>query len=157
MSIGQSLMAQAVYQLTNNFAVLCSGSSVGLTLETIMDPGDDVDTSSISSTFQSYLVNNFSSLDSDGDGYITSDDLTSYANQLSASGLSYDELVNLCYTGSASSQLEEVLANFNEIDANGDGRVTDEEISGYTMDKEIEEMKEDHPEYTDAKISNYMD
>ncbi len=76
---------------------------------------------------------------------------------MSQQGLSYDELMQLCYSGSASSQLEEVLANFQDIDANGDGRVTNAEIAGFSMDQEIEEMEENHPKFQATNISNYVD
>ncbi len=154
---GQGLMAQAIYGLTNNFAVLSAGASGGLTLEQIINPSDEVNKNNINASFQSYLTQNFSNIDADGDGKISATDLQQYTNQLSQKGLSYEELMQLCYSGSASSTLEEVLNNFNEIDKNGDGRVTNQEIAAYGMEEEIEEMEENHPKFQATNISNYVD
>ena len=154
---GQGLMAQAIYGLTNNFAVLSAGASGGLTLDQIINPSDEVNKNNLNASFQSYLTQNFSSIDSDGDGKISATVLQQYTNQLSQKGLSYQELMQLCYSGSASSQLEEVLAHFSEIDKNGDGRVTNAEIAGYGVDTEIEEMEEEHPKFQATNISNYVD
>ncbi len=154
---GQALMAQAIYGLTNNFAVLSAGASGGLTLEQIVNPSDEVNKNNLNVSFQSYLSQNFSSIDADGDGKISATDIQQYTNQLSQKGLSYQELMQLCYSSSAGSQLEEVLAHFSEIDQNGDGRVTNAEIAAYGVDTEIEEMEENHPKFQPTNISNYVD
>ena len=44
---GQGLMAQAIYGLTNNFAVLSAGASGGLTLDQIVNPSDEVNKNNI--------------------------------------------------------------------------------------------------------------
>ena len=154
---GQGLMAQAIFGLTNNFATLSAGATGGLTIDQIMNPSDEVIKNNLNASFQSYLCQNFASIDSDGDGVISASDMQNYTNQLSQKGLSYQELMQLCYSGSASAQLEEVLANFSEIDANGDGRVTNAEIAGYGVDTEMEEMEENHPKFQPTNISNYVD
>ncbi len=154
---GQGLMAQAIYGLTNNFAVLSAGASGGLTLEQIINPSDEVNKSNINASFQSYLTQNFSNIDADGDGKISATDLQQYTNQLSQKGLTYQELMQLCYSGSASSTLEEVLANFQEIDKDGDGRVTNAEISAYGVEEEKEEMEKNYPKFQATNISNYVD
>ena len=154
---GQGLMAQAIYGLTNNFAVLSAGASGGLTLEQIINPSDEVNKSNINASFQSYLTQNFSNIDADGDGKISATDLQQYTNQLSQKGLTYQELMQLCYSGSASSTLEEVLANFQEIDKDGDGRVTNAEISAYGVEEEKKEMEKNYPKFQATNISNYVD
>ncbi len=154
---GQGLMAQAIYGLTNNFAVLSAGASGGLTLEQIINPSDEVNKNNINASFQSYLTQNFSNIDADGDGKISATDLQQYTNQLSQKGLSYEELMQLCYSGNASSTLEEVLNNFQEIDKDGDGRVTNQEIAAYGMEEEMEEMEENYPKFQATNISNYVD
>lgn len=154
---GQGLMAQAIFGLTNNFATLSAGATGGLTIDQIMNPSDEVNKNNLNASFQSYLCQNFATIDSDGDGVISASDMQNYTNQLSQKGLSYQELMQLCYSGSASAQLEEVLANFSEIDANGDGRVTNAEIAGYGVDTEMEEMEENHPKFQPTNISNYVD
>lgn len=156
---GQGLFAQAIYGITNSFATLSAGTSGGLTLEDITNPNEAVNKNNLNATFQSYLTQNFNSIDADGDGKISSADLQQYTNKLSQNGLSYSELTQLCYTstGSASSQLEEVLANFQEIDKNGDGKVTNAEIASFGMEEEIEEMEKNHPKFQPTNISNYVD
>lgn len=154
---GQSFMAQAIYGLTSNFAALSAGASGGLTLDQILNPSDSVNKNNVNASFQSYLSQNFSNIDADGDGKINSADLQNYTNQLSQKGLSYQELMQLCYSGSASAQLEEVMANFQKIDKNGDGRVTNAEIAAFGMDEEIEEMEDNHPKFQPTNISNFVD
>lgn len=153
------LMSQAIYGLNSNFAILSSGISEGLTLNDILNPGESVNKNSLNASFQSYLSQNFSAIDADGDGKISANDLSQYTNKLSQNGMSYQELSQLCYNayGSASQQLEEILANFNEIDKNGDGRVTNEEIAAFNCDKEMEEVEKDHPKFVASNISNYLD
>lgn len=154
---GQGLMAQAIYGLTNNFATLSAGASGGLTLDQILNPSDSVNKNNVNASFQSYLTQNFSNIDANGDGKIDSTDLQQYTNKLSQKGLSYQELTQLCYSGTAGSQLEQVLSSFQEIDKNGDGRVTNAEITAFGMDEEIDEMKENHPQFRSTNISNFVD
>ena len=56
--------------------------------------------------------------DKDGDGKITTSDLTNYSAKLQNQGMTYQELAQLCQNGSSSmsSLLDTVLSNFSKID-----------------------------------------
>ena len=136
---GQSLLASAMAGLTNTYSILMSAhssSGKGLTLEdlanvsstTLMNLGSNY-------SFLQYLTNNFASLDKDGDGEITSNDLNNIMNTMQSKGLTYNEIQSLCTTGNGdTSLLSTVLTYFNKIDANGDGRVTSDEITKFSYD-----------------------
>ena len=72
-------------------------------------------------------------------------------------GLTYSQLAQLCSQGGTNSLLETVLNNFTEIDANGDGRVTSAEISGYGVEKESEEVRKKYPNYDLKGMSIFHD
>ncbi|MCD7878655.1 MAG: EF-hand domain-containing protein [Candidatus Gastranaerophilales bacterium] len=139
---GQSLISSALSGLTSTYSTLMSSNSTsgtGLTLS---------DLSSVSSStilnlgsnysFLQYLTTNFSSLDQDGDGEITGTDLNNLMSTIQSQGLTYSELQSLCASGSGDTTLlSTVLTYFNKIDANGDGRVTSDEITKFSYDCEI--------------------
>ena len=103
------------------------------------------------SSFTSYLSSNFNSLDKDGDGQLTNLELTNFTNQLYQQGLTQEQLALLCSYGTASQTLQKVLDNFNEIDKNHDGRVTNAEISAFGIDEEVADKKK---EYKQMKAGN---
>ncbi len=154
---GNSLYAQAISGLQASYGYLMQGvQGGGLTLQNIVNPTDEAKkTANLNYNFSQYLASNFSSIDMDGDGIISESDLSQYTSNLSASGLTYNQLVQLCSQGTTNSLLETVLNNFSEIDANGDGRVTSAEISGYGINKELEEVKEKYPKVDPEQMSMF--
>ncbi len=156
---GTSLFLQAINGLVGNYAQLMTGvNGKGLSLENITNPSDDVDKNQLNYAFVNYLTNNFGKIDKDGDGIISQDELQTYTTGMSRNGLTYEQLCELCYSSnSSSSLLETVLNNFNDIDKNGDGRVTNEEIAAYGIDKEIEEMKDNFPKHTAKGMSIFYE
>ncbi len=156
---GSSLFLQAINGLVGNYAQLMTGvNGNGLSLENITNPSEDVDKKQLNYTFVNYLTNNFGKIDKDGDGIISKDELQNYTTNMSRSGLTYQQLCELCYSSNSSSTLlETVLNNFSEIDANGDGRVTNEEIAAYGIDKEIEEIKDKYPKHTAKGMSIFYE
>lgn len=157
---GSSLFLQAINGLASNYAYLATGSAnKGLSLENITNPSEDIDKSKLNFAFTNYLSTNFGKIDKDGDGIISQDEMQNYTTNMSRNGLTYDQLCELCYTsyGSSTSLLETVLNNFSEIDTNGDGRVTNEEIAAFGMDQEIDEMKEKFPKHTAKGMSIFYE
>ena len=156
--IGSSLFTSAISGLNTNYLLMLNGGS-GLTLENILYPSDDTVKYTVNQTFRSYMMNNFNSIDMDGDGKITTNDVDKYVTKLKTQGMTYNELTQLCATGnsSMSSLLDTVLSNFNEIDTNHDGRVTQGEINAYRIDKEIKDMKEEYPKIDPTKMSMFYD
>ncbi len=159
---GNSLFASAASGLSSSYYYLSllSGSTSGLTLENILHPDSDSSTSSaaiyLNSSFAQYLAKNFNTIDADGDGTISSSDIQSYTTKLYSSGLTYNQIAQLCSEGS-SSLYETVLNNFSEIDVNCDGKVTSAEISAYGIQQEKEEMEEKYPKYDLNAMSIFYD
>lgn len=157
---GTYLFTQAISGLTSNFAYLMTGNSgKGLTLENITNPNEEVDKNQLNYAFTSYLTNNFGKIDKDGDGIISKEELQTYTTNMSRNGLTYDQICQLCYssTGTSSSLLETVLNNFQKIDKNGDGRITNEEIAAFGVEEEIEEMKDKFPKHTVKGMSIFYE
>lgn len=146
---GSSIFAQAINGLTSNYYYLSMGTDgKGLSLDNIIHPSDDVRKSAYYNyNFSSYMARNFTKMDLDGDGLISENDLTNYTSQMCTTGLTYNQLVQLCGQTGTSSLLETVLNNFNDVDKNGDGRITNSEICAYQIDKEADEVKEKYPKF----------
>ena len=128
----QGLFISAISGLNSTYAALAKGKEGGLSLE-------DLTTNLASSSmlngtnykFISYLTNNFGTLDKDGDGKITAQDITDLSNKISKQGMTYEEIVQLCNSGYSSALMNTVLTYFDEIDKNKDGKTTvDELVSG---------------------------
>ncbi len=156
---GQSLLSSAMSGLTSTYATLLSSSSSGTGIS--LDDLSNVSSSTLLSlgsnyTFLQYLTNNFASLDKDGDGEISSTDLTSVMNTMQTQGLTYSEIQSLCASGSVDTSLySTVLQYFNKIDANGDGRVTSDEITKFSYDCQEYEMEAKYKSYKASRTSLY--
>lgn len=159
---GNSLFAQAASGLNSSYYYLSllSGSTNGLTLDNILHPDTENSGASaiyLNSTFAQYLAKNFNYIDMDGDGTITQKDITNYSTQLYGTGLTYAQLSQLCAQGGSGSLYETVLNNFQQIDANHDGRVTSAEISAYGIEQEKEQMEGKYPKYDLKGMSIFHD
>ncbi len=157
---GQSLLASAMAGLTNTYSTLMSAHSTsgkGLTMNDLAN----VSTNTILSlgsnySFLQYLTTNFASLDKDGDGEITGNDLNNLMSTMQSKGLTYNEIQSLCTTGQGdSSLLSTVLAYFNKIDANGDGRVTSEEITKFSYDCQRYDIEAKYKSFKASSTSLY--
>lgn len=156
---GQSLLASAMSGLTSTYSTLMSNSSSGtgislndlsnLSSTTLLSLGSNY-------SFVQYLTNNFASLDKDGDGEITGTDLSNLMSTMQSQGLTYNEIQSLCASGNCdSSLLSKVLTYFNKIDANGDGRVTSEEITKFSMDCQQYEVEKKYKSFKASNTSLY--
>lgn len=156
--IGSSLFTGAISGLNSNYLLLLNGQT-GLTLDKILHPDDDNVKYTVNQTFRSYMMTNFNQMDVDGDGKITTKDVDKYVSRLKSQGMTYQELSQLCGNspGTMSSLLDTVLSNFNEIDMNHDGRVTQGEINAYRINDEIKEMKVEYPKIDPTKMSLFYD
>lgn len=136
--MSSSLFSGIYAGLTNTYSVLAAQYADGLTLEDIAEARtDSSNLLTLNQTFASYLQSNFSSIDTDNDGVISSDELSYYTSLLSSQGLTKTELSQLYASGASglsSETIENILEHFDEMDADGDGRVTESEISAYKID-----------------------
>ncbi len=157
---GQTLVAGALAGLTNTYSALmnsCSASGKGLTLDDLAKVSSDTAVNLGGNyPFLQYLTTNFTSLDKDGDGEITSADLNNLMNTMQSRGLTYNELQSLCSSSDADTTLlSTVLTYFNKIDTNGDGRVTSEEITKFSYDCERDEAEQKYKSFKASHTSLY--
>ncbi len=154
---GNALFATALSGLTNTYSILAknSSSSGGLTIEDITNPSSTVlQQLGGNTTFAQFLSSNFAAIDKDGDGKISSSDMSNLTNKLSQNGLTYQELCQLCSSGMGSSDvLSNVLTYFNQIDTNNDGRVTNAEIQAFSLKADEEKLKTEYKSFKPSSMS----
>ena len=148
MTNSNSLFAGIYAGLTNTYSQLAAQYPNGLTLDNINEARNNKDNSlTLNQTFASYLQSNFNNIDKDGDGVISSNELTNLTNQMSTQGLTKAELTQLYASGSSGlseSTINNILEHFDEMDTNHDGRITQEEISAYTVDSAKQEKLDEY-------------
>lgn len=132
--------------LTNTYSYLASQYPNGLTLENITEARSKTsNTNLLNNSFASYLQNNFSTLDKDGDGIITAEEMNNLSNMISTQGLTKAELTQLYASGScglSESTMTKILEHFDEMDTNHDGRITSAEISAYDINASRMEVED---------------
>ncbi len=141
---GSSLFSGINSGLTNSFSLLSSQYTDGLTLENINKAltNTNVTNTTYGSTFASYLSSNFNSVDKNGDGQITADEIQTLMNNMATQGLTREQIMSLGASAGMSTSLQEtVLNHFDDIDANHDGKVTNQEISAYGVNSDIQKQK----------------
>ena len=151
---GQSLLVNAVSGLTNTYSILSQSYPNGVTLEDLNN-SDNYKNLNLNKSFLSYLSSNFQNIDKDKDGVINANDITNLTNNLNAQGLSYNELVQLCSQNGlgSSSLLSTVLTYFNDIDTNGDGKVSNSEITAWSNKVQEEKVKSELNAYKPSNMS----
>lgn len=133
--------------LSSTYSLLASQYPNGLTLENISEARTKTsNTNVLNQSFASYLQTNFSSIDKNGDGIITSEEMNNLSNTLSTQGLTKEELTQLYASGSSGlsdSTMTKILEHFDEMDTNHDGRITSAEISAYDINCARMEVEDD--------------
>ena len=136
-SNGSSILAGISSGLSNTYSYIAAQYQNKVTLENINDARVNKNTSAqINQSFASYLQSNFTSIDKDHDGIISADEMNNLTNQMSTQGLTKAELTELYASGASgisTSTMENILAHFDEMDTNHDGRITSEEIAAYDV------------------------
>ena len=141
---GSSLFSGINSGLTNSFSLLSSQYSDGLTLENINKAltNTNVTNTTYGSTFASYLSSNFNTVDKDSDGKISADEIQTLMNNMATQGLTREQIMSLGASSGMSTSLQEtVLNHFDDIDTNHDGKVTNQEISAYGVNSDIQKQK----------------
>lgn len=154
--LGNSIFTGAISGLNSNYLLMLNGKE-GLSLNDILHPESETVKYTVNQTFRSYMMTNFNQIDMDGDGKITTNDITNYSAKLNTQGMTYNELTQLCSNGmvGSSSLLDTVLSNFNKIDTNHDGRITQGEINAYRINEQIKDVKEEYPRINPTKMSMF--
>lgn len=141
---GSSLFSGINAGLTNSFSLISSQYEDGVTLENLNSAltNTNITNTGYGATFASYLTNNFNSIDSNRDGTISADEIQKLMNNMATQGLTRDQIMSLGSAYGMSTSLQEtVLSHFDDIDANHDGKVTNQEINAYGVNSEIEKQK----------------
>ena len=92
------------------------------------------------------MQNNFGTIDKDGDGIITADEMNTLSNRISMQGLTKAELTQLYASGASGlseSTMTKILEHFDEMDTNHDGKITSAEISAYDVNCSRMEVEDD--------------
>lgn len=143
--------------LTNAYAILASASGGKVTPSSISAAMSSTTFASSltyggNSAFASYILSNFASLDKNGDGTLSSSELSSMTNTINAQGLTAAQLTALgSASGLSNETLEQVLEHFADIDTNGDGKVSSAEIQGYKVKSAMDKKK---TEFANREASN---
>ena len=132
-----NLLAGVYAGLTNTYSYLASQYPNGLTLENLTEARTNTSNLGVlNQTFASYLQNNFGTIDKDGDGTITAEEMNNLSNRISTQGLTKAELTQLYASGCSGiseSTMSKILEHFDEMDTNHDGRITFDDISSYDI------------------------
>lgn len=141
---GSSLFTGINAGLTNAFSLLNSQYSDGLTLENLNASFSNtaINNNIVNTTFASYMTSNFNNIDSNRDGKISADEIQALMNNMATQGLTREQIAALGSTTGMSTSLQEtVLNHFDDIDANHDGKVTNQEIQAYGVKSDVEKQK----------------
>lgn len=154
---GQALFTSALSGLQSTYSILAKNSSTsgGITMDDLTNPDNTVLSQlGYNTTFAQFLTTNFAAIDKDGDGTISSTDMSNLTDKLSQNGLTYEELCQLCSSGmTGSDMLTNVLTYFNQIDTNKDGRVTNAEIQAFNLKADEERLKTEYQTFRPSSMS----
>ena len=112
--------------------------------------------------FSDLLKLNFSNVDADKNQVISKEEITTLLNSIDKQGLTYNQLQALSGQAGLSINdskklLDEVVQNFNKIDANHDGRVSEAEINAYKFNKEVDDKKKELCDFKASDISVFYE
>lgn len=141
---GSSLFSGINAGLTNSFSLLSSQYPDGITVDNLNAAlsNANITNTAYGSTFASYLTNNFNSVDSNRDGVISAEEIQKLMNNMATQGLTREQIMSLgASSGMTNSLQQTVLAHFDDIDANHDGKITNSEINAYGVNSDIEKQK----------------
>ena len=138
-----SLFTGITSGLSSTYSILANASTSGVTLSSIASARSNTTlASSLNPTFASYIQTNFSSLDKDGNGILSSTEISNMTTQMNTQGMTRSQLSQLgAASGLSGDMLSQVLDHFSDIDANHDGKVTSAEISSFKITSAEEKKK----------------
>ena len=140
---GTSMFAGINSGFTNSFAQLSGQYADGLTLENLSKAltNTNITNNPNNTTFASYMTNNFNSIDKDKDGVISASEVQDLMSNMATQGLTREQIMALAGSSGLTSLQETVLAHFDDIDKNHDGKVSNQEIQAYGIDSDLEKQK----------------
>ena len=141
---GTSMFTGGNAGFTNAFAQLSGQYTDGVTLENLNKAltNTNITNNAYTTTFASYMTNNFNNIDSNKDGKISAEEIQNLMGQMATQGLTREQIIALAGSSGMSTSLQEtVLAHFDDIDKNHDGKVTNQEIQQYGVESDLEKQK----------------
>ena len=140
---GTSMFAGINAGFTNAFGQLNGQYSEGVTLENLNKAltNTAITSTTYGTTFASYMTNNFNSIDKDHDGKISANEIQDMMSNMAAQGLTREQITALAGSSGLTSLQETVLAHFDDIDKNHDGKVSNQEIQAYGVESDLEKQK----------------
>lgn len=157
---GKGLFTQATSAISSTFTALAETNSGTVTMQQLkkaVSAGANDKGATINTSFLSYLSTNFASIDQNGDGTIDENDMNKYLSNLNKNGMTYEEIATLCAQNGSSSLVNTVLTYFDEIDKNGDGRVTNAEIAAFSMEEERDRLTDEYGKFKPSSMSVYYE
>lgn len=151
-----SLFAGVNAGITNSYAILSHLYSGGLTQKNLMSAltNQTVLTSGCGASFATYLTQNFSTLDKNGDGKLTEKEINKLTNQVAQRGLTRDQVSSLGGMSGVSAETQAtILDHFTDIDTNHDGYVSSAEVQAYILQSKVENRKYEDQERMINKTS----
>jgi len=139
------------YGVQRAYGLLNQENADGVSLDELSDLSN---LTTLDIPFAQFIKDNIGSIDSNGDNNITQDELNNMMSTMQNQGYTYNQLLSMSIGTSSTNQslLETVLADFDKIDSNKDGKVSQAEIDIYNLDKEIEDKK---TELSEVKASTF--
>ena len=142
--------------LQSTLQYLYTNNKDGLTRTTLNNAMYN-NTSGINSSFFQMISGQFSSLDKNHDGTLSSDEANNMITDLS-SGLTRDQIMQLRAQGAIDEELAaKIVSNFSKMDVNGDGKVSEAEINAFCMDEDIQAKRDEQKELMIKNMSLYYD
>ena len=140
---GTSMFTGINSGFANTYAQLSGQYSDGLTLENLTKAltNTNITSTANGATFASYMTNNFNSIDTDKDGVISASEIQELMSRMATQGLTREQIMSLAGSSGLTSLQETVLAHFDDIDKNHDGKVTNQEIQAYGVESDFEKQK----------------
>ncbi len=151
----QQLYSNTGMGLNRVYQLLSKGNISGISAEDLAS-FDNLSFSDM--PFVELLKNEFTTADKNNDNKITKEEVGKVLSQMQNNGLSYEQMQILASqstntAGLSKDLLEKALQNFEKIDENNDGKVSESELKAYLINKEIKEKRDKLTEFTASSIS----
>jgi len=139
------LFTNAKLGIQRVYTELSQNNIAGLTLNNFNTNLNQVSPNDVS--FANMLKTDFNNMDTDRNQAVSTQEITSLLNNIDQKGLTYSQLQALVgqsgTSGDPKSLLSTVMQDFNKIDTNKDGHVSQAEINAYEFNKEVEDKKKE--------------
>ena len=143
---GTSLITGIQAGMSNSYAILSNLYKDGLNQNNLVEAMGNstllTSTGGMGATFASYLSQNFGTLDKNGDGTLSTNEVQTLMTQIANQGLTRQQITQLGGMSGISADMQgTILDHFSEIDTNHDGKVTAGEIQAYNLTSKMAKRK----------------